>query len=49
MALAEPQRAVAMIAELVAGIGVHEHVELVMIQREPSDDVGELRRLNAIW
>src|SRR4030095_6790208 len=43
MALAEPNRAVPMITQLIAGIGMHEHVERSVIEREPPDYAGQLR------
>src|SRR5438552_8708648 len=44
MASTEPKRAVPMVAEFIVSIGMHEYVERSMIQRKPSDDVGELGR-----
>lgn len=38
---ADPDRAVAVIAQLVAGVRMHEHVEFTMVQREPRNDLGK--------
>ena len=44
MASTEPNCAVPMVAQLIAGIGMHEHVERSVIERKPTHYVGELRR-----
>src|SRR6266513_2394561 len=44
IASTEPKGAVPMIAQLIVGIGMHEHVERSMIERKPTYDVGKLRR-----
>lgn len=41
---ADPDRAVAVIAQLIAGVRMHEHVERIVVQREPGHDFDELRR-----
>src|SRR5690349_8068173 len=40
----EPNCAVAVIPQLVFGVGMHEHVERAVIEREPADDLREVRR-----
>jgi len=42
MASAEPKCAVPMVAQLIVSIGMHEHVERSVIQRQPTHDVGKL-------
>ena len=37
--------AVAIVAQFIVGIGMHEHGERSMIESEPTYDVGKLRRL----
>lgn len=44
MASTEPHCTVAMVAQLIAGIGMHEDVERSMIERKPTDDLGKPRR-----
>ncbi len=34
-----------MVAQFTVSIGMHEHVERSVIEREPTYDVGKLRRL----
>jgi hypothetical protein len=40
----EPKCAVTMVAQFIVSIGMHEHVERSIIKREPTYDVGKLRR-----
>src|SRR6266513_6151546 len=44
MASTEPNCAVPMVAQLIVGIGMHEHVERSVIERKPTHDVGKLYR-----
>jgi hypothetical protein len=42
MATTEPNRAVAMIAQFVVRIGMHEHVEHFVVERKPTYDIGKI-------
>jgi len=42
--MAEPDRAVAMVSQRIAGIGVQEHIQCAVIEREPRHDLGEMGR-----
>ncbi len=42
--MADPYRRVAVVAQGVAGIRVQKNIERAVIQREPGDEFGELRR-----
>ena len=44
MASTEPNCAVPMVAQLIAGIGMHEYVERSVIERKPTHDVRKLCR-----
>src|SRR5437762_259823 len=44
MASTEPKRTVPMVAQFIVRIGMHEHVKRSVIERKPTDDIGELRR-----
>ena len=44
MASTEPKRTVPMVAQFIVRIGMHEHVKRSVIQRQPTYDVGKLRR-----
>lgn len=41
---AEPDCTVPMVAQFIVGIGMHEHVERTVIEREPSHDLGKVAR-----
>src|SRR6266446_6638636 len=43
MTSTEPKCAVPMVAQFIASIGMHEHVERSVIERKPTHDVGKLR------
>ena len=42
MRLAQPKRAVSMVAQLLTGVRMHQHVKCAVVQREPANHVRKL-------
>src|SRR5207248_8712886 len=44
MASTDPDRAVSMVAQFIVRIGMQEHIECAVVERQPSHDFRKLRR-----